>query len=269
MVLRGDGFVPRNDLLNTPFAAFTKLTCIKFNAFMKKPISFLLLIISLASCSTHNNADETKQNEPAADTAIKIITDLKGIYYLDDTVKKFASCDNPDITHIIKHSSRQLDSLYKFILPNAYPNEGIYVEMKAEILASPGKNFGDVLSIKSVTKAEQKNFKNTCIIYDYWCYGTEPFWQLQISAKENLIDFYDPMQQKTIHFNYSKPEIADGITAYDAADEKLQNKIRISVKKEKCSDGMSERQYNYAVEIMLNGKLFKGCAMVFNDKLAE
>ncbi|MGZ4048193.1 MAG: hypothetical protein ACXVNN_02455, partial [Bacteroidia bacterium] len=89
------------------------------------------------------------------------------------------------------------------------------------------------------------------------CFGTEPFWQIQISEKENLIDFYDPMEQKTTHFIYSKPEIKDGITTYTSSDKK--DRISIAIKKEKCN-GAIDPQYDYSVLVTLNDKKYNGCA---------
>ena len=114
-------------------------------------------------------------------------------------------------------------------------------------------------------KTEFKNYQNDCISFEYWCIGNEPFWQLQISEKENLIDFYDPMEQKTIHFNYIKSENKNESLNYSVKNE--SNTIGIKIKKEKCSDGISEKKYNYSVTVILNHKTYKGCAVAFGEKI--
>lgn len=93
--------------------------------------------------------------------------------------------------------------------------------------------------------------------------GNEPFWQLQISEKENLIDFYDPMEQKTIHFNYAKSQVKNGAVNYFTKND--TNTIEIKIKKEKCSDGMSEKKYNFSVLVKLNKKTYNGCAVAFGE----
>jgi uncharacterized membrane protein len=37
------------------------------------------------------------------------------------------------------------------------------------------------------------------------------------------------------------------------------------IKKEKCSDGMSDRSYNFSAEIAINGETLKGCAIKKGD----
>lgn len=101
--------------------------------------------------------------------------------------------------------------------------------------------------------------------YEYTCIGTEPFYQIKISEKENLIDFYNPMGQDTIHFPFSKIEMEDGSITFISEDEKANNKIRIKIKDEECSDGMSEKHYHHSTEIILNTKTYKGCAIKFGE----
>jgi uncharacterized membrane protein len=231
---------------------------------------FLSFIISffLFSCNQQNeNSVKIDLSGKNLNDTLRIIKDLEGIYTNDGTIKSFISCDNPELKHLIENNSNQIDTLYKSILPHAYKGEGIYLQIKAEVNSSQDKNFADLLIVKEFKKAEQKSYKNTCIPYDFWCMGNEPFWQLQISEKENLIDFYDPMEQKTIHFNYSKAVMTNSITINSASDKTLKNKISISIKNEKCSDGMSDKQYNYKVEITLNDKKLNGCAVKFGEKI--
>lgn len=181
---------------------------------------------------------------------------MSGIYF-DDGTKKFINCEQPELVYMLDNN-RQLDSAMKKILPNAYAGEGIFVQMMAEVNGSPDDRvYAGLLKVKELIKAVQKNSRNTCIPYDYWCTGTEPFWQLQISQKENLIDFYDPMQQKTTHFSYSSPELNGDIAKYISSDK--ENKISVTIKKEKCN-GATDNQYDYSAEVVLNGKKYAGCA---------
>lgn len=109
---------------------------------------------------------------------------------------------------------------------------------------------------------EKKNFRNTCVPYDFWALGNEPNWSLQISEKENLIEFNLPSDKKVYYFFYEEPREENGIIFYTSHNEIQRYAIDVSVKKEKCSDTMSEKVYDYSVEVEISGgKKYKGCGI--------
>lgn len=192
-------------------------------------------------------ADSLQTNENSQAKEVE----LEGLY----ANHQLMSCtDSEKIT--VTGSVNKLDSLYNRLLPQPYSGQTVYVKVKG-LLASQGTS--KELAVKEVLLAEQKNDKNTCVAYNYWCMGNEPFWRVQISEKENLIDFFDPMANKYYHFNFSKPESKQNVTIYTA--ESGSNKIKVSITNEKCSDGMSEREYPYTSEVVLNGTTYNGCAV--------
>jgi uncharacterized membrane protein len=226
---------------------------------MKISIYFFLTSLLLISCN-HSENKTSGSNTPVIaknDTTV-FVKDFSGLLLHNKKLMKFISCDHPELVHLIKNND-QIDSLYKKILPNAYDGESLFLQAQMETSPSDNNTYSDLLTVKKVIKAEQKNPVNTCIPFNFWCKGNEPFWQTEISEKENLIDFYNPMEQRTTHFIYYQPETKNGIIEYVSKGEK--NEIKISIKNEKCSDGMSEKTYNYSVEVILNGKKYKGCAM--------
>jgi len=114
----------------------------------------------------------------------------------------------------------------------------------------------------------KEQIENTVVIdtNEYVCVGTEPFYQIKISEKENIIDFYKPMEQDTIHFLFSKPVTYNGVVTFISTDLRAENKINIQIKNENCSDGMSEKQFKHSTEIMLNDKKYKGCALKLGEQ---
>lgn len=222
---------------------------------MRNFFLFFLSLTILASCS-QNKAVENTATEPVNSTenSVAKAVELEGLY----ADHQLISCsDNAKVA--VVGSTGKLDSLYKSLLPQAYSGQTIYVKLK-------GLLTNNELSVKEVVLAEQKNDKNTCIPYDYWCMGNEPFWRIQVSEKENLIDFFDPMASTYYHFNFTKPEIKQGSTVYTAESGKNKIKITITITSEKCSDGMSERSYQYKAEALLNGTAYKGCAVSSPEK---
>ncbi|MBN8696123.1 MAG: hypothetical protein J0L87_06305 [Bacteroidetes bacterium] len=223
---------------------------------MKHIFLSILFVASLLSC-TNQNADQTAP--PTIDSLVVkrdtslVIKDHKGVYNINSNT--IILCDDTTSIPVIDET-KSLDTLIQKLFLNEV--QPVYIEVKA--IVQP-KHF----VIKEVFKAEQKNFRNTCISYDFWCVGTEPFWNIQISKTENLIDFYDPMEQKNYHFEYSDPKNEKNGIVYTAKNN--TDKIQITIKAEACSDGMSERDYQHAAEINLNGNTFKGCAIKYGETI--
>ena len=179
-----------------------------------------------------------------------VVKQYQGLYRAHQS--NFLDCESGKL--FVMQNTTTIDSLYNLILPNAYSDEAIYIEMNACL----DPNDPNAILYRDGIKAEQKNYKNTCIQSDYWCTGFEPFWIIQISKGEDLIDFYNPMEQKTTHFVYSTPEIKNGTTTYSSTDG--ENKISIVIKKEKCN-GAIDKQYDFSVQVQLNDKKYNGCAL--------
>ncbi|MCW3070637.1 MAG: hypothetical protein JWO44_527 [Bacteroidetes bacterium] len=227
-------------------------------------IPALIIACLLSACSQPGNPVQVKS--PArllVQDTLRVTKEFTGIYF-DDGVGKFIACGQPQMIYRVKDNT-QLNAALKKILPNAYKGEAIFVKMNAELSSIESKIFAGLLEVKEVLKTEQKNPENTCIPSDFWCMGTEPFWQLQISEKENLIDLYNPMEQKTIHTAYVKPEVKEGTITYTTLNNSKETNFRIVIIKKKCSDGMSGREYDYEANILMNGTAeYKGCAVTGN-----
>jgi len=212
------------------------------------------------SCTTNTS---TNKNASLKLDSIKIGRETKmstrifqGLYY--PHYSNFINC--ADGKRYILKSNNLLDSAYNKILPNAYIDEAVFLEINAlpDINDTTTIHFG----IGTTFKMEQKNYKNTCIASDYWCTGIEPFWLIQISKEEDLIDFYNPMEQKTVHFVYKKPDVKNGLTVYNSTDG--ENKISVAIKKEKRNGGI-DKQYDFSVQVQLNEKKYNGCAIKYGD----
>ncbi len=231
---------------------------------MKKKFFPFSLIILLFSCSPNPNNKELSANKDSLSTAVKtfkVPKEYKGVYHPG----QFKDAENSELYTFNDSVQKKLDSLYNNILPGHYPNQTVFLNFEGTADSLP-TNTGFRTTLTKLIKMEFKNTKNSVIPYEYWCMGNEPFWQIQISEKENLIDFYDPMIPKFYHFNFSKAEINGGKTIYTSEDKAGSGKIKITITNEKCSDGMSEIKYNYKSEAVFNGKTYNGCAVKYGDK---
>lgn len=223
---------------------------------MKNIFATLILSVTILCSCSQQNSTGTKTEADVPSSIVKSDTgDFKGLCTND----KFFICSSENVPIIVRDKTNKLDSVYRYLLPDFYNGQAVYLEVKGIRLHAEI----DTLIINNIYTAEQKNYYNTCIPYDYFCKGNEPFWQIQISEKENLIDFYDPMIPMFYHFAFSKPEIKNSIITYNS--ENKSDKIEIVITSEKCNDGMSEVEYNFKSEVILNGKTFSGCAIKFGE----
>lgn len=225
---------------------------------MRKLLLFFIPVLSFTNCTINNSENSTTGSLVDSivvlkDSTLEIKTH-RGLY--NTSTKSILLCDGKQMNVVDETNS--IDTLIAAKFPLGYTEQAVFVEVNG--IAQP-KDF----VIKEVIKIEHKNFRNTCIAYDFWCMGTEPFWTIQISQKENLIDFYDPMAQKTYHFKYNQPVLEKNAVTYKTKNE--TDNIRIHIKNEPCSDGMSETNFNYSAEINLNGNIFKGCAIKFGEPI--
>lgn len=227
---------------------------------------FAIILVGVLFFSCGNN--EKKEEQITTDTvavqkkAIKVGI-FKGLY----ANHLFKICSDSSSASIsIMDKSNSLDSIYSHLVP--FPSTmPIIIEVEGNISYDNENTVKDSLIINKVLQSETKNFKNTCIPYDFWCIGNEPFWQIQISEKENMIDLYQPMEQKYSLFNFVKPVTKDGNWIYKTTN--ANDKLEIIIRQEKCSDGMSERKYNYSVKITLNDKQYRGCAVKYGEPIDQ
>jgi uncharacterized membrane protein len=86
--------------------------------------------------------------------------------------------------------------------------------------------------------------------------GTEPFWGLDIDFDQSM-RFYvaggDTFNTPAVMVN-PRP---DGTMEYLATTE--SGKLKVSIKKQTCSDGMSDNQYAYTVAVEAKGQAYSGC----------
>lgn len=86
--------------------------------------------------------------------------------------------------------------------------------------------------------------------------GTEPFWAASIVGRCVTYSRLEDQNGRRVWTRYTKGP--DG-ERWSGALDKLPFELRIR-DAQGCSDGMSDKQYPFAVELMVRGELRKGCA---------
>ena len=79
--------------------------------------------------------------------------------------------------------------------------------------------------------------------------GTEPFWGIEIS--DDSIKFTTPEEKDNFSLSYEKPQKAmdANVIFYRAKSDNIN--LEITIQQEKCSDGMSDKVFDYSVKVSL------------------
>lgn len=85
---------------------------------------------------------------------------------------------------------------------------------------------------------------------NYKIIGTEPFWACEIKGDSVLFS------------NAEGVHISQIILSKDSALNFTSENLRIRLLPEECSDGMSERKYNYKAKVTLDNFSLEGCAFI-------
>jgi uncharacterized membrane protein len=98
--------------------------------------------------------------------------------------------------------------------------------------------------------------------FEFWCHGTNPNWDIEISQFEGGI-FYQNEGDDTAWFcRWGAPKETETTWTYNVTEIKdFSGPMTIKIKKEKATDGSSDKEYDYSVEISAKGKTYKGVAI--------
>lgn len=236
-------------------------------------VIFLILLSGCGNKSDDQSIQKIKQNDKKTDSvkAQPKPEFYEGIYLTNLNTHSFVDCQHPDSVYWVIDDTKKLEGQYKklFSIPSVY--NSVFVRVKGDFEITKDETvrekYPTTLRVKEVVAVEKKNFNNTCVPYDFWALGNEPNWSLQISKNENLIELILFGENKSYYFFYEEPTEENGFIMYKNYNKIQGYSIEIKIKKEKCSDTMSDKTYDYSAEIELTGgKKFKGCAIKGREK---
>lgn len=199
----------------------------------------------------------------------------RGLYVFDEKMSTFRDCAEPEKQYVAVDETGGIGRNYRRLLHFPYPKQPIFAELKGYVapnyknLVKPA-NFAGFFVVTEILHLEAKNYRNTCIPYEYWAIGTEPFWYAQISKMEGIVEFRRMEDEGAKVFSYSAPALeADSSLVYSVINQDTGDNVRISIQKEKCGDGMSDIQYDYSVKMTMNGREYSGCGIRYGEAKTE
>ncbi len=234
---------------------------------------FMTALILQACTSSIKNSDAGSANTSTDTLISKTPFTLKGLYTFGNEVNTFQECAIQKVYWVndsLVNMRKPYEESVKFM---SYPYESVYAEVKGYLSGKSSEGYAseyeNVLVITEIIKIEQKNFRTDCYNFEFIAMGNEPFWSLDIIPSEKRIVLKDVAEEKVMEFFYSPANFRGDTYQYSTTNPKNE-KLEVLIRKEKCSDGMSDRQYNYSAEIRVNGKILKGCAIkkgeIFDDR---
>lgn len=224
------------------------------------------------SLQSDGTIEDTPLTPASTQTPIsKEIKLFKGLYTSGNEVSTFRDCNNLSKVYWLEDKSNKLNASYKqtegFL---SYPYESIYVEIKGYLKGKStvgyAAEYENVLAVTEVKTAKPKSFSTDCFQYEFVALGNEPFWSVDIIPFEKIIALKDIGSEKTYVFPYKAAKASGNTLIYQTTNDKKQS-IKILITKETCSDGMSDRKYNYSAQATISGKTLKGCAIKKGDKV--
>jgi len=245
---------------------------------MRTCILIILAAMILQACGNPQKQSNTVDSIEIVDTiaahAGRTVSIFKGLYTFGNEVNTFQDCGGRQKVYWVSDSMASLREPYeKTNRFPSYPYESVYAEVKGYLTGKSNMGYAseyeNMLVVTEIIKVEAKNYRTDCYNYEFIALGNEPFWSVDIIPYEQRIVFKNVGREKAFEFIYSPATVAAGVHRYEATNP-ANEKLVVVIREEKCSDGMSDREYNYSVEVTANGKTYMGCAIKkgekFNDK---
>ena len=236
----------------------------------------LLLLLPLALLLTRCADTPAPGNSPTtalAPATPKAVT-MRGLYYQTAEGGFLLECSDlaknvgghQSVMPVVDQTG-QLDSLYRSAcLPAPVPAESVF----AVLSGTTGP--GSPLTVTRIDTLQPKNFFNTCVPYEFWCSGTEPFWNLQISQGEGGIFLKNMGEDSGTAYAWVAPETNGTTTWTYRAKPALGTtgeSIQVVIRKQPCNDGMSDLRFDYSAEVKLGSKTLRGCAVRHGERVPK
>ena len=250
---------------------------------MRTYILIFIAAIIIQSCSSPQKQVETPDSTTVTDSATAVDSTVtaitktpvifKGLYTFGHEVRTFRDCSGRQTVYWVNDSIAGLRDKYENTnrFPS-YPYESVYAEVRGYLSGKSSLDYAseyeNVLVVTEVIKVEAKNFRTDCYNYEFIALGNEPFWSVDIIPDEQRIVLKEVGIEKAREFIYAAAKVSEGIHRYETTNS-AKDKLVVVIREEKCSDGMSDRQYNYSAEVTVNGTIYKGCAIKKGDKFMD
>lgn len=227
---------------------------------MKKVLALVLFSSLLWACdNTPAPATGVNALKPV-EAAPQPLQTLRGMYKSGAGGSSFFDCATGKTYRAVDETQTLASQYREACEPAPCPNESVYALVQGQLNA-------DALRIIRVDTLTPKTMYNTCQPYDFWCIGTEPFWGLLISEAEGGLFLKNMGDQLGKTFPWTRPQQSGDTWTYRSVDPASGEKLTAIVRRQVCSDGMSDRNYPFTVEVRVGETTLQGCAVPYGTTL--
>ncbi len=227
-------------------------------------LSSIALLLLIIACDTKTNTSEKSTTDVAAKPdGTKANTEVKryiGLFSYGSKGSFFRPCGRDSMMWSVVDSSGKMAAKYKTVYQYGYDNQSVMAFIDGSLLGKSGNEADNVLKINKLVKLEQKDWDGYCMGFEFVIFGSKPFWAVEISPKEQYIDFNDEANLKYHHFKYVKPVINGDIRTYETVSFDGKETLKIVITKSQCKDDSNPKPYPFSGQVILNGKIYNGCA---------
>ena len=226
-------------------------------------ISIALLLLIIACESKTNTSEKSVTEAVVKPDGTKADTEVKryiGLFSYGSKGSFFRPCGRDSTMWAVMDSSGEMATRYKTVYQYGYDNQSVMAFIDGSLLGKSTNETDNVLKINTLVKLEQKDWDGYCMGFEFVIFGSKPFWAVEISPKEQYIDFNDEANLKYHHFKYVKPVINGDVRTYETVSFDGQETLKIVISKGQCKDDSNPKPYPFSGQVILNGKVYNGCA---------
>jgi uncharacterized membrane protein len=223
-------------------------------------------VFAFFSCeSTPKSTVSENKNTPQSLVREAISTNFSGIIRLADESRTMIDCGSGKTYWLDDQSGELIKKMKEATEPISFENEPIFAKLTGKLLgkSKTGKaaSFDNVLEISKIDSLSGISVENSCFPLNFIASGTEPFWRLVISEGLQTIYLEDFGGEKAYIFPWTEPEMQKNKASWICESENAAGeRIRIMIKKEKSSDGMSDIEYDFSSFVVIGKKTWSGVA---------
>ncbi len=230
----------------------------KFTAALYFCLPFLFINCESKNQPTNNNSQNLNLSKHLPDPTVKRYV---GLLSMGSKGVSFRSCASKDsVQWMIIDSTGELGKMYKNVYAYGYDNQTVMAFLYGSLKGKNMDGYDNTIQVTKIDHLDAKDWDGYCLGFEFVIFGSDPFWAVEISPKENYIDFNDEPNQKFHHFKYTKPVVVNDIRTYETVSFDGEETLKIVIKPEDCSDKANPKPYPFKAEVILNGKVYNGCA---------
>ena len=226
-------------------------------------ISIALLLLIIACESKTNTSEKSVTEAVVKPDGTKADTEVKryiGLFSYGSKGSFFRPCGRDSTMWAVMDSSGEMATRYKTVYQYGYDNQSVMAFIDGSLLGKSTNETDNVLKINTLVKLEQKDWDGYCMGFEFVIFGSKPFWAVEISPKEQYIDFNDEANLKYHHFKYVKPITEGDTRTYETVSFDGKETLKIVITKGPCKDDSNPKPYPFSGQVILNGKIYNGCA---------